>query len=151
MKYSYNQKIKGPLQKMVDEIENTAPYHIRIVISIHKPHDETFTPLIGKQVEPVDATTAKKAEHDIWSIAPQARRRKAFMMSQKTIGMGPQCVRNGDEIVVMLGCRVPVVLRMKEGGGWVNIGDAYVDGYIDGEGVKGFEQGNMTAEVFEVH
>ena len=152
LKYGYSQKEEGSLQVFIAEIEKTVPYYLRIVVSVHKPHDETFTPLIGKQVEAVDMTMAKKAEHDIWSIAPQARKRKAFIMGHEKVGLGPQCVTKGDEVVVLFGCRIPVVLRKVVGGeGWVNVGDAYVDGYADGEGVKEFEQGNMAAEVFEIH
>jgi hypothetical protein len=85
-------------------------------MSIYKPDDETFTPLIGKQVEPVGSTLVQKAEHEIWSIAPDAKKRKAFMLGVKNIGLGPQDVRKGDEVVVLFGCQVSVVLRKRAGG-----------------------------------
>jgi hypothetical protein len=111
-----------------------------------------LTPLIGKQVEPVDSTLAHKAEHEIWSIAPEVKERKAFMLGGKTIGLGPQHVKEGDAVVVLLGCKVLVMLRKRvDGEGWINIGDAYMDGFTDGEAVKEFEEGTKAAEIFEIH
>jgi hypothetical protein len=52
----------------------------------------------------------------------------------------------------LFGCKVPVVLRkMVDGEGWINVGDAYVDGFADGEAIKELEESTRVAEVFEIH
>lgn len=68
-------------------------------------------------------------------------------------GIGPQCAEVGDLVVVMLGCKVPLVIRKrtKDGGGYFNLGDAYVDGFINGEAAKDFEVGERRSKVFELH
>ena len=39
----------------------------------------------------------------------------------------------GDQICVLQGCCVPVVLRAREAGGWNIVGDAIIYGAMDGE------------------
>jgi hypothetical protein len=61
-------------------------------------------------------------------------------------------VKEGDTVVVLLGCKVPVMLRKRvDREGWINIGDAYMDGFTDGKAVKKFEEGTKAAEIFEIH
>jgi hypothetical protein len=51
----------------------------------------------------------------------------------------PKVARVGDEVCVVLGCGVPVVLREGEGGMYRVVGEAVVDGWMRGEGVKELE------------
>jgi hypothetical protein len=43
----------------------------------------------------------------------------------------------------LLGCDAPVLLREKEGeeGKFMFVGDAHVQGFMDGEGIDGLDQG----------
>ncbi len=69
-------------------------------------------------------------------------------------GIGPQCAEVGDLVVVMLGCKVPLVLRKRteeDGGGYFNLGDSYVEGFMDGEAVMDFNDGKRRSEVFELY
>lgn len=57
------------------------------------------------------------------------------------IGLAPQDAKAGDDICILYGCSVPVVLRQhSENDGansyWQLIGDAYVHNFMDGQGVQ---------------
>lgn len=77
-------------------------------------------------------------------------RRRLYISENGLVGLGPWDAVEGDVIVVLLGCKFPVVLR-EVGGHWVLIGEAYVDGYMDGEAVVGLQEGGFVEEVFEIH
>lgn len=47
--------------------------------------------------------------------------------------MGPRLLREGDEIVLVKGGMVPLVLRARGEGRWKLVGDAYVHGIMHGE------------------
>lgn len=51
------------------------------------------------------------------------------------IGMAPHDTRKGDEVCLLLGCRVHVVLRERPKGGYELVGEAYVHGIMKGEAV----------------
>lgn len=53
-------------------------------------------------------------------------------------GLGPGCIKTGDEIAILHGAMFPVVLRKIEGGDkkYRFIGDCYVDGVMFGESVE---------------
>jgi hypothetical protein len=56
------------------------------------------------------------------------------------VGLIPQHARIGDQICILYGCSVPVVLRKHPGSNgypyWHLIGDAYVHGVMDGEAIR---------------
>lgn len=69
-------------------------------------------------------------------------------------GLAPHCAELGDLVVVVMGCKAPLVLRKRageEGGGYLNLGDAYVDGFMKGEAVRDLDDGKQRLEVFELH
>lgn len=49
------------------------------------------------------------------------------------IGMAPPETKKGDVVCLLLGCRVPVVLRERIEGGYELVGEAYVHGVMKGE------------------
>ena len=49
------------------------------------------------------------------------------------MGVGPCEMREGDEVVILGGCRHPLILRKQEEGQYVVVGDAYIPGYMHGE------------------
>lgn len=49
----------------------------------------------------------------------------------------------GDRIAILLGCSVPVLLRERNGGGWLVVGDCVVNGLMNGEGLEGCNQEKM--------
>ncbi|KLU92757.1 hypothetical protein MAPG_11659 [Magnaporthiopsis poae ATCC 64411] len=67
--------------------------------------------------------------------------RSFFTTAAGQMGIGPLGVRPGDTVSVILGGGVPFILRKYEGNdAWALIGEAYVTGYMDGEGVANFPE-----------
>jgi hypothetical protein len=137
----------------IEVMERELLGHLKIVLPLYKPDDTTLIPRLGKQEAVVDDNTRREAEMGVWSPAPYCRKRIAFLVDGVVWGIGPQCTEVGDLVVVMLGCKVPLVLRKRteDGGGYFNLGDAYIDGFINGEAVKDFEDGGRRSEIFELY
>jgi hypothetical protein len=55
----------------------------------------------------------------------------------------------GDKIAVLLGCDMPVVLRPK-GNYYQYIGSCFVEGLMDGEAVRGLEDGRVKTEIISL-
>ncbi|KAH9203959.1 heterokaryon incompatibility protein-domain-containing protein [Leptodontidium sp. 2 PMI_412] len=72
----------------------------------------------------------------ILSAGLTMNRRRLFVSQDNLVGLAPACAELGDVICVLLGCRYPVVLRRK-GGHYLLVGEAYMDGYMYGEAVRG--------------
>ena len=61
-------------------------------------------------------------------------RHKRLITTRKGgVGMGPHEARKGDKIVLLLGCRLPVILRKREDESYILIGEAYIHGIMNGE------------------
>jgi len=60
--------------------------------------------------------------------------------AQPIVGLIPRCAKAGDAVCIIYGCSVPVVLREQRGENdhhyWQLIGEAYVHGHMDGEGIS---------------
>jgi hypothetical protein len=68
-----------------------------------------------------------------WSSANRA----FFCTEQGHIGLGPWIMENGDECWLPLGSTVPFVLRPIDEGRYKVLGQAYVNGMMEGEAVEG--------------
>jgi hypothetical protein len=76
--------------------------------------------------------------------------RKFFLASNGLIGMGPPEIQSGDSIAILLGSRVPFCIRAVQGaprGHYRIVGDIYVHGLMDGEGVPQ----NSEDKVIQIH
>lgn len=65
------------------------------------------------------------------------------------MGLCPESYEDGDIIVILLGCAVPVLLRPYNGY-YELVGDVYLDGYMYGKGIDELEEGKFTLEEFEM-
>ncbi|KAL9034024.1 MAG: hypothetical protein Q9180_005636 [Flavoplaca navasiana] len=65
------------------------------------------------------------------------RNRSIIITEKGQLGMAPQVSRTGDCIVVLLGCRLPMILRPKGNGEYLVVGEAYIDGLMTGEAFLG--------------
>jgi hypothetical protein len=69
------------------------------------------------------------------------------------VGLIPQAAKVGDRVCIVYGCSVPVVMRknVQPGGTdyWQLIGDAYVDGIMDGELIQFASPSWITAAEVE--
>lgn len=103
----------------------------------------------------VDGFVLRRAESDLWETTPRCKDRRFLVGTGNEIGLAPQGARAGDEVVVVLGCEVPVVLRRVEGADgegerWLNLEDAYVHGFMAGEAVEGLESGKYELRLYEI-
>lgn len=84
------------------------------------------------------------------SIGAVNRERTLFKTAKSMFGLGHVAVRAGDVVTLLCGLRSPIVLRPRdesEGGGYTFVGDAYVDGIMDGE----FLETSPAHEDFEIY
>jgi hypothetical protein len=73
--------------------------------------------------------------------------RRLFGTPQEDYGLGPDCMRVGDIIVVLYGGATPYVLRPK-GDKYLFLGEGYVHSIMRGELVKEVEEGKRQEQVF---
>ncbi|KAI0446045.1 heterokaryon incompatibility protein-domain-containing protein [Xylaria telfairii] len=73
-----------------------------------------------------------------------------FLTKKNGIGMGTGFMLPGDIIAVPLGCRTPIVIREEGGkeGRFQFVGDAYLDGYMNGQAIKELEASQRKARKF---
>lgn len=123
----------------VKELEVSLRQDIRTLMALYKPDDVTFTPLVGKETGAIDKESKEKAQSLAWSGSQGAWKRKLCVVDEVLCGVGPQCAEIGDLVVAVLGIEVPLVLRKRTGedaNGYINLGDAYVEGLMYGDAVK---------------
>jgi len=75
--------------------------------------------------------------------------RSFFTTENRYMGIGSNAIQNGDVVCVLLGGRVPYILRPQDKH-YRLVGAAYVHGVMDGEVIEELRQGNMKEQVFEI-
>lgn len=63
--------------------------------------------------------------------------RRAFITSNGYLGIGPGTLQEEDIVAIIYGTDVPLLLRPCDGGVYKLLGEAYVDGIMDGEAMEG--------------
>jgi hypothetical protein len=69
-------------------------------------------------------------------LAAMNFRRAMFQTVNRRIGFGPESVSEGDEIWILVGTKVPYILRKLASDGYELIGEAYIHGIMFGESVR---------------
>ena len=77
-----------------------------------------------------------------------ARGRRVFAATGCHVGLGPNVLRDGDIVTVLLGGPVPYVLRPLRSGMYYFVGECYVPGYMLGEAVAEWRAGVLKKERF---
>lgn len=102
-------------------------------------------------------------------LESSVRRKRFFIISGGGLGSAAENIREGDEVFVLFGCSVPVVLRHRSGKGesdikdddreesrngenarpaeWEFVSEAFVDGFMDGEALAWLRQGRWERGV----
>jgi hypothetical protein len=75
--------------------------------------------------------------------------RRLLTTSQGLLGIGSQTVLPGDLVCILFGCSMPIVLRGVDGGFQV-IGECYVHGLMDGEGLELLQQQGLVIRDFNI-
>ncbi|PQE24358.1 hypothetical protein CJF31_00002611 [Rutstroemia sp. NJR-2017a BVV2] len=84
------------------------------------------------------------------SVSFTMNRRRFIISTSKIMGLAPiECAKD-DLICVLPGCRFPVILRPQEDH-HILIGEAYIDGFMFGEAMRGAESGIYEWNTFEIH
>jgi len=71
-------------------------------------------------------------------ISANILHRRLWVSNSGILGLVPDTITQGDNICILLGCSVPVVLRPVDNH-YIFIGTAYVDGYMTGEAIEELE------------
>jgi hypothetical protein len=77
--------------------------------------------------------------------------KSSFISTEKEhMGIAPPATKEGDIVCVLLGHRVPVILRQVEDH-YIFIGDCFVYGLMDGEALQDFMEGKAVLQEFNIH
>ncbi|KAL2061112.1 hypothetical protein VTL71DRAFT_7385 [Oculimacula yallundae] len=82
--------------------------------------------------------------------APICRHKTFFVTKENYIGLGPTGMQQGDQICVLLGCQITLVIRRVERH-YLIVGACYVYGMMKGEVVKSMEEGQLHTTRLEFH
>jgi hypothetical protein len=73
--------------------------------------------------------------------------RRIFRTKNGSCGLGPQCMRTGDIVVVLYGGETPYVLR-PHGDKYLLMGETYIDGIMNGQIIDEMEAGRLQEQEF---
>ena len=62
------------------------------------------------------------------------------------VGHGPSDTKPGDKVAILWGAEVPFILRPQPQGGFALVGEAYMHGLMDGEGVETWKNGELAVD-----
>jgi hypothetical protein len=98
---------------------------------------------------PVQQRCAAFQEDFIAAIEASLQFRTLFVTQTGYIGLGPVTMEPNDVVCVLLGCSVPVVIRMEAPNRHVLIGECYMHGIMNGEGLRaGWEREVQTFNLY---
>jgi hypothetical protein len=148
---------EAQLQEWKEHVEfckTDARKSLNIVMRIHQPDDNTLRPILGPELTETDPKKIAYAER-VTSLATITTTNRCFMVAGGIhFGLAPMCAEVGDVVAVLFGSVTPIVLRERApelGGGYLNVGDAYLHGFMDGEALVDVEQGVRIVEDFDIH
>ncbi|OIW25329.1 hypothetical protein CONLIGDRAFT_673434 [Coniochaeta ligniaria NRRL 30616] len=75
-------------------------------------------------------------------------RRKIFIGEKGYCGLVPDSADIGDDLCVLFGCDIPVLLREMGGNKYRLLGESYVQGLMDGEVIEKLENGKVISAEF---
>jgi hypothetical protein len=74
--------------------------------------------------------------------------RTVILTKERYLGLAPAATKAGDRVVILLGLRMPAILRPQENGSWQFVGVTYIPGLMEGEAMKDLEDGVYKMEKF---
>lgn len=107
-------------------------------------------PRVRPHLATLDDQLTFQKENIPWAAGTTSRERTLFKTNKSMFGLGHVAIRAGDIVTLLEGVKSPIILRPRAVGrsrGFAFVGDAYVDGIMDGEFLK-----TMPAfEEFEIY
>ena len=76
--------------------------------------------------------------------------RSYFTMEGGWMGLGPNTLEENDLVVLLYGGDIPYILRPREEGGYVLVGEAYVHGVMLGEVMPKIDAGEYEEKIWEI-
>jgi len=68
-----------------------------------------------------------------WNVVRLSAGRRPFITATNFMGMGPSSTQEEDQVAIILGLDVPMILRKQDDGTYKIVGHAYVDQLMDGD------------------
>ena len=117
------------------------------------PEMERFCPRLRKLLLPL--VIESKKTHFSEGEMEASFQKSLFMTKSGAMGLCHPHAREGDPVVVLFGCRVPVILTQREvdnsdRGEWRFIGGCYLNGLMYGEAVKAKINLNVPVQTFKL-
>jgi hypothetical protein len=98
---------------------------------------------------PTQNRCAAFQEDFVASVEASLQFRTLFVTQTGYLGLGPLTMQPNDIVCVLLGCSVPVVIRMQAPSRHILIGECYMHGIMDGESLKpGWEREVHTFNLY---
>ncbi|OTA62910.1 HET-domain-containing protein [Hypoxylon sp. EC38] len=102
------------------------------------------TPSFGRAfddfISASDKTRSKFVQHFADAVTRAVVDRRFFITKRGRMGLGPPEIQPSDQIVILKGCHVPLILR-EVGDHMIIVGEAYVSAMMNGELVSDLEGG----------
>jgi hypothetical protein len=76
--------------------------------------------------------------------------RTIFQTREGHLGIGPDFTEPGDFLCLLMGCDAPVILRRRENGSYMFIGDSFVSEFMRGDGMRGLKAGRYSLTKFSM-
>jgi hypothetical protein len=96
-----------------------------------------------------DVVDDKEQRAVIINAALTMNRRRMFISRTGVVGLAPWNTAVGDLVCVLLGCRFPVILRPRQGN-FLLVGEAYVEGFMNGEAIAAQDDKKVHLRTFQI-
>jgi hypothetical protein len=83
------------------------------------------------------------------AVGAASQHRTFFITKSGYMGIGPMPLEVGDTICVVLGCKVPLLLRKYEDH-YILVGECFVWGLMDGEAIRMKRKGEYRFDIFRL-
>ena len=107
--------------------------------------DPILANVMGPTSEVVQQWATQQLSDAKRAVQLRIHRRRFFISSRGFFGLAPQNAEVGDEVFILPGCSVPVVLR-RDGEIWTFIGETFVAGIMDGEAVQAIDENRSDGD-----
>ncbi|KAH8598609.1 heterokaryon incompatibility protein-domain-containing protein [Bisporella sp. PMI_857] len=96
---------------------------------------ETYIGTLELEADVLDMVGEAESRSALYApqMASRLNGKRIFVTSNGYLGLGSEYVEPGDVVVIILGAKMPFVLRKAEGQTFMLIGESYVHGIMDGE------------------
>jgi hypothetical protein len=88
--------------------------------------------------------------HETWRMAAQKICSHRAFFHTECMCLGPGSMQSGDLVCVILAASVPFILRERDSDVFQLVGEAYLNGYMDGEALEMWASNKLSLETFSI-